>query len=95
MNFFTLKKKKRIFSKKKNSRKQTVIGSSINSGISACFKKTFPRQTLHNIRSNATIRSRGTTPVINLFKKNILTKNKQIQEGGGGHKTPCKAKHLI
>jgi len=38
----------------------------MRSGISACLRKTLPRQTRHNIRSNATIRSRGTTPVINL-----------------------------
>ena len=56
--------------------KQTETGSSIRSGISACFKKTFPRQTRHNIRSNVTIRSRGITPVRNLNELNSFFSRK-------------------
>ena len=67
--------------------RRTVDGSSINSVISACFKKTFPRQTRHNIRSKATIRSRGITPVIKLNDENNVQKmkTKMGRRVKGGH----------
>lgn len=50
----------------------TVDGSSKGVSISACLKKTFPRQARHNIRSNAGILSRSITPATNLHIKNKI-----------------------
>lgn len=48
----------------------TVEGSSRGFSISACRKNTFPRHALHNMRSNAGIRSRRITPATKLDCKN-------------------------
>lgn len=57
---------------------QTVVGSSSGSSMSACFRNTFPLQTLHSIRSNVGIRSLPMTPATNLSTTiilNIIFKN--------------------
>lgn len=48
----------------------TVEGSSRGFSISAWRKNTFPRHALHNMRSNAGIRSRRITPATKLDCKN-------------------------
>lgn len=48
----------------------TVDGSSRGFSISAWRKNTFPRHALHNMRSNAGIRSRRITPATKLDCKN-------------------------
>jgi hypothetical protein len=65
-----LRKKEFINKKLRDIKQLTVVGSSVNSSISAVRKKTLPRQILHSINSNAGTLSRGTTPARKLkFKK--------------------------
>ena len=59
----------------------TVTGSSRGESISACFKNTFPRHALHNIRSKAGMRSRSMTPATNLQHASINSSVKVLVHG--------------
>ena len=57
----------------------TVTGSSRGVSISACFRNTLPRQTRHNILSNAGILSRSITPATNLYQKSYTTDSPYLE----------------